>query len=144
VVIGGAAVLSFYLLSARTPATPGVPNVSESVSEQQAAPSGAQPAVPSPAPAPAPAPVIEPTPTATEEPDQDSDGLSDAQEAQLGTSPVDPDTDQDGLFDAEEANTYRTNPLNPDTDGDTYLDGAEVQNGYDPNGPGKLTDIPSR
>jgi S1-C subfamily serine protease len=43
--------------------------------------------------------------------DSDNDGLSDAQEAQLGTD-----------------------PHNPDTDGDGYLDGSEVTNGYNPLG----------
>lgn len=47
------------------------------------------------------------------------------------------DTDGDGLSDAEEE-TYGTSLTNPDTDGDGYADGAEVQNGYNPAGSGKL------
>jgi len=49
-----------------------------------------------------------------------------------------PDSDNDGLSDEEELNKYYTDPKNPDTDGDGYLDGAEVKNGYNPNGPGLL------
>jgi hypothetical protein len=73
--------------------------------------------------------------------DADSDGLTDAEEALLGTNPLLADTDNDALGDYEEVNIYKTNPLNPDTDGDTYLDGAEVKAGFDPNGPGKLPGI---
>ncbi|MCL2613692.1 MAG: hypothetical protein FWD95_10740 [Nocardioidaceae bacterium] len=62
--------------------------------------------------------------------DSDGDGLTDAQEAQLGTDPHNPDTDGDGLTDGQEVNTYKTDPLNPDTDGDGISDGAEV-NGTD-------------
>lgn len=47
------------------------------------------------------------------------------------------DADQDGLTAAQER-TYGTNSQNKDSDGDAYLDGEEVQNGYDPLGPGKL------
>ena len=70
--------------------------------------------------------------------DSDKDGLTDAEEASLGTDADSTDTDGDGLFDYEEVKTYHTDPLNPDTDGDGYLDGEEVQGGYNPNGPGKL------
>lgn len=84
------------------------------------------------------APVQEPLPPA----DADKDGLTDEEEAALGTSSRTPDTDADGLFDYEEVNTYRTNPLNPDTDGDGFTDGEEVKNGYDPAGPGRLTGLP--
>lgn len=96
-------------------------------------------------------PTTEPEPTpeeVVEEPvpvvdiDRDKDGLTDAEELALGTSPTNPDSDNDGLLDREEVQTYKTNPLDPDTDGDTYLDGEEVKNGYNPNGPGKLTTIP--
>jgi hypothetical protein len=73
--------------------------------------------------------------------DSDSDGLTDAEEAELGTDPVEPDTDGDGLFDREEVRVYETDPTNPDTDSDGYEDGAEVDAGYDPNGPGKLFDL---
>lgn len=49
------------------------------------------------------------------------------------------DTDADGLTDEEEA-VLSTNPNEIDTDQDGYLDLAEVKNGYDPNGPGRLAD----
>lgn len=58
--------------------------------------------------------------------DIDGDGLSNAQEAALGTNPRNPDTDGDGLTDGAEVNTYGTNPLLADTDGDGLSDGAEV------------------
>lgn len=58
--------------------------------------------------------------------DSDGDGLSDAEEKELGTDPYDPDTDKDRLSDGEEVNKYRTDPLNPDTDWDFLKDGDEV------------------
>lgn len=75
------------------------------------------------------------------EPDADGDGLSDAEEASLGTNPDLVDSDNDQLFDRIEVEVYETEPLNPDTDGDGQLDGVEVKNGYDPNGPGVLLDL---
>ncbi len=71
--------------------------------------------------------------------DTDRDSLPDTQEQQLGTSASIADTDKDGLSDGEEVLVWKTNPLNPDTDGDGYVDGDEVRNGYNPLGPGKLT-----
>ncbi len=47
------------------------------------------------------------------------------------------DTDGDGLDDAQES-LYRTDPRRADTDGDGHTDGDEVENGYDPLGPGRL------
>lgn len=47
------------------------------------------------------------------------------------------DSDNDGLTDIQE-DYYKTNKQNPDSDNDGYLDGEEVQNGYNPLGPGKL------
>ena len=73
---------------------------------------------------------------------QDKAALSDAEEAELGTSPTSTDTDADGLFDREEVQVYKTDPLNPDTDGDGYQDGAEVKQGYNPSGDGKLFELP--
>lgn len=79
-------------------------------------------------------------PTTTEELtiDSDGDGLTDAEEAKLGTNANRVDSDFDGLSDYDEVKKWETNPLNPDTDGDTYLDGVEAQNGYNPLGSGKL------
>jgi outer membrane protein OmpA-like peptidoglycan-associated protein len=58
--------------------------------------------------------------------DSDGDGLTDDQEAKLGTDPFNKDTDNDGLSDGDEVNIYKTNPLNPDTDFDGLKDGEEV------------------
>ena len=73
--------------------------------------------------------------------DRDKDGLTDAEEIQLGTDVNNVDSDEDGLFDREEVKVYKTDPLNPDTDGDGYKDGEEVSAGYNPNGDGKLYEI---
>ncbi|MDD5749251.1 MAG: hypothetical protein PHO91_00490 [Patescibacteria group bacterium] len=98
--------------------------------------------------------------------DSDLDGLSDAEERALGTNPYDPDTDNDGVLDYDEVRVYRTNPLladtdgdgltdyeeifiygtdpnNPDTDRDGYSDGVEVENDYNPLGPGLLDEMPA-
>lgn len=74
--------------------------------------------------------------------DFDGDGLLDDKETELGTDSKNLDTDGDGLFDGEEVNSYHINPLNPDTDGDGYRDGDEVRAGFNPNGPGKLLNVP--
>ena len=73
--------------------------------------------------------------------DSDQDGLTDQEEASLGTNPNNYDTDKDGLTDREEVKVYKTNPLSADTDGDGFKDGDEVNNGYNPNGTGKLLEI---
>lgn len=65
-------------------------------------------------------------PVQTEAVDTDGDGLTDQQEAALGTDPNSADTDGDGLTDGEEVNDYGTDPLRADTDGDELNDGAEV------------------
>ncbi len=57
--------------------------------------------------------------------DTDGDGLSDAQEAILGTNPLLADTDADGLTDFDEINIHGTDPLDPDTDSDGELDGVD-------------------
>ncbi len=64
--------------------------------------------------------------------DFDGDGLSNAQEYELGTDPRLLDSDSDGLSDYDEANTYGTNPAHADSDGDGAQDGWEVENGFDP------------
>lgn len=145
-VIALAGVISYYSLSSRTAPTPGVPDISKAVDEAAVDENeGEVPAADETVPAEVvvPSGEIIPTPAAAEEPDTDKDGLTDAQEAELGTSPSKVDTDDDGLFDLEEVEIYHTNPLNPDSDGDTYLDGKEVSGGYDPNGPGKLLEVPA-
>lgn len=77
------------------------------------------------------------------ETDTDTDGLLDSEEQAIGTDINLSDTDSDGLTDREEFRVFGTDPLEPDTDGDSYLDGAEVQNGYNPKGEGKLFTIPT-
>ncbi|MBJ7355906.1 hypothetical protein, partial [Nocardioides sp.] len=64
--------------------------------------------------------------------DSDDDGLTDEEEAEIGTDPQDPDTDNDGLSDGDEVNTHTTDPLDPDTDDGGVTDGAEVDHGTDP------------
>lgn len=67
--------------------------------------------------------------------DRDGDGLSNSDEAKLGTSPTNPDSDGDGLSDGYEVNTQLTDPLRADTDSDGLRDGLEVQFGADPKRP---------
>jgi hypothetical protein len=74
--------------------------------------------------------------------DSDGDGLTNAEELEAGTSSTKADTDEDGLGDREEVKVYGTDPRRTDTDGDGYLDGAEVKSGYNPNGEGKLLEVP--
>lgn len=64
-------------------------------------------------------------------PDSDGDGVTDADEAELGTDPDVADTDGDRLSDGDERDAG-TDPLEIDSDGDGYLDGDEVAEGSDP------------
>ena len=64
--------------------------------------------------------------------DSDGDGISNADEAILGTNPNLADTDSDGLSDGAEVYTYGTNPLSADTDGDGYNDSVEITFGSNP------------
>ncbi len=61
----------------------------------------------------------------------------DSEEALDDTSVPTGDSDEDGLTNAEETR-YKTDPLNDDSDDDGFLDGEEVENGFNPNGDGKL------
>jgi len=91
-----------------------------------------------------------------EEPDSDGDGLTDAEETELGTDPNKADTDDDGRTDKEEVDgesdplvadadedglndgeefAANTDPNNADTDGDGAADGLEVERETDPNDP---------
>jgi hypothetical protein len=63
--------------------------------------------------------------------DSDGDGLTDAEEADLGTDPDAGDSDGDGLSDLDEMN-FGTDPNLIDTDGDSYLDLHEIVEGTDP------------
>ncbi len=64
--------------------------------------------------------------------DPDNDGLSNAQEAVLGTDPDDPDSDNDGIDDGTEVgndgvlDAGDTDPLDADSDDDGLSDGAEI------------------
>ena len=64
--------------------------------------------------------------------DSDGDGLTDAEEEELGLDPENADSDGDGLDDAAEI-AAGADPLNPDTDGDGLNDGDEIGYGTDPN-----------
>lgn len=75
--------------------------------------------------------------------DTDGDGLTNDEEKTAGTNVAKPDTDNDLLGDREEVQVYGTDPLRADTDDDGYTDGQEVRSGYNPNGPGKILEIPS-
>ncbi len=130
VIVGGAFLISWRILTSKTPVTPSAPQDLET-NEQELTPVQ-------------PTPIVEePAPETFVPLDSDQDGLTDDLEIELGTSVNLSDSDADGLFDREEVEVYATDPLNPDTDGDTYSDGMEVKGMYDPKGPGKLLQIPS-
>lgn len=139
VLLVGGGVGAFFLLRSRGQEAPVVPAVESEP-------------VPTPVPAPEPVPEPEPTPEPVPEPqptpepavtDTDADGLSDAQEATLGTDSTKIDSDGDGLSDREEVQTYQTDPLDTDTDDDSFSDGDEVKNLYNPKGPGRLGELPT-
>ncbi len=62
--------------------------------------------------------------------DPDADGLTNDEEALIGTNPNDPDTDDDGINDGAEVDMAAGNacpdPLDGDSDGDGLLDGEEL------------------
>ncbi|MFT7520283.1 MAG: hypothetical protein ACI9MC_002428, partial [Kiritimatiellia bacterium] len=64
--------------------------------------------------------------------DSDGDGLSNSQEAELGTDPDMADTDGDGLLDGAEHLEHHTDPLDDDSDDDGITDGEEIEIGTDP------------
>ena len=64
--------------------------------------------------------------------DSDGDGLTNGQEATVGTDPRDPDTDSDGVDDGVEVGADPANPV--DTDGDGLVDALEP--GTDTDGDG--------
>ena len=69
--------------------------------------------------------------------DEDTDGLTNAQEAELGTDPANPDSDGDGLFDGPEL-AVGTDPTLYDSDGDGFGDNQEAAGGSDPNDPSSV------
>ncbi|HEY8211886.1 MAG TPA: hypothetical protein VIG99_30600 [Myxococcaceae bacterium] len=67
------------------------------------------------------------------QPDADGDGLTDGEEAALGTDPNTADFDLDGLGDGAEVRSHHTNPMDEDSDDDGLKDGSEVTvRGTDP------------
>ena len=66
--------------------------------------------------------------------DSDGDGLTDAQEVELGTDASNLDTDEDGVQDGGEVHAG-TDPLSPDTDGDGFTDKEELDVQTDPLAP---------
>ncbi|MFT7521280.1 MAG: hypothetical protein ACI9MC_003431, partial [Kiritimatiellia bacterium] len=64
--------------------------------------------------------------------DADQDGLTNSEEAELGTDPMVADTDGDGLSDYREAIKLGTDPLHVDTDLDGFSDGDEIAAETDP------------
>jgi hypothetical protein len=58
--------------------------------------------------------------------DPDNDGLSNAAEFAVGSSPTEADTDSDTLNDGAEVNTYHSDPLRTDTDNDGLSDANEA------------------
>ena len=73
--------------------------------------------------------------------DADGDGLSDADEARLGSDPNNPDSDGDGKHDGDEVHHMGTDPTKKDSDGDGVADGAEARAGTDPTDPDSHPEI---
>lgn len=64
--------------------------------------------------------------------DSDGDGITDYDEAKQGLSPTEKDSDGDGVTDGEEE-AAGTDPLDKDSDNDGYLDSEELNSDSDPN-----------
>jgi MYXO-CTERM domain-containing protein len=80
--------------------------------------------------------------------DSDGDGLTNGQEAVLGTDPNDADSDDDGVTDGDEPEPGKDtdgdgkiNALDPDSDDDGLFDGTEM--GRDCSGPGTAAGSPT-
>lgn len=83
------------------------------------------------------APAAAPNAPAAAPGDADGDGLSDEQEAQIGTDPATADSDGDGLSDGAEVGlgagaATGTDPTLADSDGDGVSDGDEISAGTNP------------
>ena len=63
--------------------------------------------------------------------DSDGDGLTDSEEASLGTDPNNADSDGDTISDGDERD-QGSDPTLTDSDGDTYQDNWEIAEGTDP------------
>jgi hypothetical protein len=74
-----------------------------------------------------------------EEPAEEEPGLVEPEPEPEPAPEESNDPDEDGLSNRDEQR-YGTDPANPDSDGDGFLDGEEVDNGYNPLGPGRLED----
>ena len=68
-------------------------------------------------------------------PDDDQDGITNQEEAALGTLPADTDQDGDGLTNLDEWFIHGTDSANADSDGDGINDDIEISQGTDPNDP---------
>lgn len=112
--------------AARVTATPRVVNQTERTSTPAATSTPSATSEPTTAP-----PTTAPEPTEVPTVDSDGDGLTDADEAAVGTDPTLPDTDGDGVGDAAEV-AAGTSPLAADTDGDGLGDADEIAAGTDP------------
>ena len=135
VAISGYFGLKFFAGDKTAPVSPPVQTETEKTSLETVTP---EPPAETTAPEPS-----QPAETAVvpERLDSDQDGLTDEEEAALGTNANNIDSDQDGLTDREEVKVYQTDPLNSDTDGDGYKDGEEIAGDYNPKGQGKLLEI---
>jgi uncharacterized protein YkwD len=99
-----------------------------------------------PLPGEEPAPEPEPTPEPEPIVDTDNDGLSDEDEARLGTDPTKPDTDGDGSDDGDElvAGTDPTDASSTPAPPTTGVPGAIIDDpagSYDPNVPIDIGDV---
>ncbi|NIP32999.1 hypothetical protein GWN26_12060 [Candidatus Saccharibacteria bacterium] len=139
--IAGAATWYFWIIPASSP-LPEVPILTdEEVVEPEEEPIiEEEPAVEEEEEPEVTEPEEEPEPTVPL--DSDNDGLTDNQEEALGTDPNAADSDGDGLTDNEEINAWQTNPLSADSDADGFTDKEEIDNGYNPNGEGRLPGFP--
>lgn len=67
---------------------------------------------------------------------EDKETMLDCEEVAIGSAAL-MDSDNDGLTNEQEAQ-LGTDPRNPDTDGDGFKDGDEVKAGYNPKGAGRI------
>jgi hypothetical protein len=133
-----AAGFGFYYLVFKLQPAAKVPVVTDN--EQTEATSTEQPAVTPEVPATTSPEITTEAATTTTATSTNSVTLATSTAGTINLTPA-KDTDQDGLTDDEEA-LLGTDPNKQDTDGDGYNDLAEVIKLYNPTGPGKITDDP--